>query len=152
MVSESDLQSGRELILTACLERYEQQSPTAWVIWQGMDPRVIDAVDRAARQLENEGLIEAQFTADRVMVHTRLTEAGIAHAKSRGQVQATAKWQQNRCIAQALDTAGKVLAQISISLDTVAGQDFATTYGREAAADEVEKAAKEIVRHLATLR
>ena len=81
MATAAELDSARSLILQACFENYAR-SPTAWAIWHQADVQAHDAIDRAARRLEDEGLIKAQFAADRTIVHAQLTMAGVRYMES----------------------------------------------------------------------
>lgn len=81
MVTSSDIDSARSLILQTCFEIYEK-SPTAWAIWQQLDAQAHDALDRAARSLQVDGLIAARYAADRTIVHAQLTVAGVNYMKS----------------------------------------------------------------------
>jgi hypothetical protein len=71
----SPMAQARKEVLTTCAATYAK-SPTAWAIWHEVDSEAHDAIDRAARELEEEGLIRAQFAGDRTIVHAQITRAG----------------------------------------------------------------------------
>jgi len=70
----------RKDVLERLLKAYNE-SPTAWFAWDKSEPD-FDAKDRAARDLEEEGLIKARFTSDRSDFTAQITKAGREHWKA----------------------------------------------------------------------
>jgi len=79
MPTDRELEAARKLVLDECSKTYAK-SPANWVVVhkRGGEDDEFDAFDRAARSLDAEGLIRADFSSDRTIVHAQLTEEGLS--------------------------------------------------------------------------